>query len=91
MILGQGTAQTDDELFAEYDQFLQTTGRTTTSCVGKRLHGAPGAMQRRIGKPVLEWTDEDILQLYAGRQPATWYVYSAFLAFLFFRGYRRAF
>jgi len=47
-------------------------------------------MLRRIGKPLSQWTDDDLITLYQGRSKATYYPYSAFLAFLLFRGYRRA-
>jgi integrase len=47
-------------------------------------------MRSRIGKPVWDWSDEEILGLYQARSKATWYGYSDFLAFLLFRGYRRA-
>ena len=46
-------------------------------------------MQRRIGKPIRDWTDEEIIALYVDRQKKTQYCYSAFLAFLLFRGYRQ--
>jgi site-specific recombinase XerD len=90
MILGRGTAQTDTAIVAEYHQFLQKTSQTRIPAILHRLHEAPGIMQRRLGKPPSQWTDEDILSLYADRQKTTWYPYSAFLAFLFFWGYRRA-
>jgi len=90
MILGRGTAQTDTSIVAEYHQFLQKTSQTRIPAILQRLQEAPGIMQRRLGKPLSQWTDEDILSLYADRQKTTWYPYSAFLAFLFFWGYRRA-
>lgn len=90
MILGRGTAQTDEAIIAEYRQFLRDTCQVKTSTTLHRLRDAPGVMQRRIGKPVTQWTDGDIIALYENRQKATCYIYSAFLAFLFFRGYRRA-
>jgi integrase len=46
-------------------------------------------MEHRIGKPLAEWTDKSIIGLYESRQKSTRYVYSAFLAFLIFRGYYR--
>lgn len=89
MILGRGTAQTDEAIIAEYHQFLRDTREVQKSTILQRLQDAPGVMQRRIGKPVSQWTDEDIINLYEDRQKTTGYPYSAFLAFLFFRGYRR--
>jgi site-specific recombinase XerD len=90
MILGRGTAQTDRAIVAEYHQFLQQTSQARVPAILQRLQEAPEIMQRRLGKPPSQWLDEDILSLYADRQKTTWYPYSAFLAFLFFRGYRRA-
>ena len=90
MILGQGGAQTDEAVCAEYAQFLDEICHVESLTILQRLLDAPGVMQRRIGKPPSLWTDEEIIALYRDRQKATWYPYSAFLAFLFFRGYRRA-
>ncbi len=90
MILGRGTAQTEDELIAEYQRFLRDNQQQATSVVLQRLCGAPNVMRSRIGKPIWEWSDEEILGLYQDRGKATWYGYSDFLAFLLFRGYRRA-
>jgi len=90
MILGRGTAQTDEAIVAEYHQFLDTTNAITNPAVRQYVRSAPRVMLRRIGKPIAEWTDEAILALYRERHKATSYYYSAFLAFLFFRGYRRA-
>ncbi len=90
MILGPGTARTERAIFAEYQRFLKENGDVTHPEILKRLQDAPGVMRRRIGKPLQAWRDEEILALYSHRQKATWYPYSAFLAFLFFRGYRRA-
>lgn len=90
MILGRGTAQTEGELIAEYQRFLRDNQQQATSVVLQRLCGAPIVMRSRIGKPIREWSDEEILGLYQDRSKATWYGYSDFLAFLLFRGYRRA-
>jgi hypothetical protein len=90
MILGRGTAQTDAAVLAEYAAFLPTANPTLAPVMLQRLQGAPDVMQHRLGKPPSQWTDADILELYADRQKATWYPYTAFLAFLLFRGYRRA-
>ena len=88
MILGRGTAKTYDAIIAEYYRFLRDTVQLTPVIL-KRLSEAPLVIKRRIGKPFSEWTDEDIIGLYKNRQKSTQYVYSAFLAFLIFRGYHR--
>ncbi|HRW06668.1 MAG TPA: tyrosine-type recombinase/integrase [Caldilineaceae bacterium] len=90
MILGRGTAQTADAIIAEYQAFLQTSDSQTTALTVRRLQGAPAVMTHRIGKPVTEWTDADLLALYPNRASTTCYSYSAFWAFLLFRGYRSA-
>lgn len=90
MILGRGIAQTEEDLIAEYECFLRDNQQQATSVVLQRLCGAPQVMRFRIGKPIWEWGDEDILGLYQDRGKSTWYGYSDFLAFLLFRGYRRA-
>jgi hypothetical protein len=88
MILGRGTSTTYEAIVAEYEQLLHNTGRTETS-IYKDLQGVPWLLQRRIGKSLAEWTDEDILSVYQSRSKQAQYFYSAFLAFLIFRGYYR--
>ncbi|MEZ4677289.1 MAG: hypothetical protein R2932_24030 [Caldilineaceae bacterium] len=61
-----------------------------TDVIMCRLQEAPAVMAHRIGKPVTDWTDEDLLALYPNREKTTRYGYSAFWAFLLFRGYRPA-
>ena len=90
MILGRGSAKTEKAIIAEYHQFLQTQQQQENPEIYKRLFGVPDVMSHRIGKPIQQWDDDDILKLYANRGKSTWYGYSDFLAFLFFRGYRRA-
>jgi len=90
MILGRGTAQTDDALIAEYHQFLRDNQQQETPAIFERLYGGPDVMRHRIGKSIQQWSDEEILGLYIDREKSTGYVYNDFLAFLFFRGYRRA-
>lgn len=90
MILGQGSAQSETALLLEYQHFLQTAERTLTPVILRRLQEAPLVMQRRIGKAIVQWTDEDLLALYRQRGKTTRYGYSAFWAFLLFRGYRQA-
>lgn len=88
MILGKGNAQTEEEVIWEYQHFLAKQGYSLK--ILKLLQGAPGVMLRRIGKPMAAWQDEEILGLFPGREKQTHFSYCAFLAFLFFRGYRRA-
>ncbi len=90
MILGRGTAQTEAAIVAEYHQFLDTTSAIANPDIRQYLRAAPQIMAHRIGKPLSAWTDDDLLALYRDREKSTKYYYSAFLAFLFFRGYRPA-
>jgi integrase len=89
MILGRGSAKTDKAVIAEYHQFLRDHEQQENPEIYKRLFGAPEVMLNRIGKPILQWSDDELLKLYANRTKTTGYTYSCFLAFLFFRGYRR--
>jgi site-specific recombinase XerD len=89
MILGHGTARTSSAIIAEYHRFLDQHPDAETSVILQRLKDAPGVMQRRIGKPIAEWRDQDILDLYPNRTKTVRYGYSAFVAFLLFRGYHR--
>jgi integrase len=88
VILGRGTAESDREIVDEYRRFLDETRRRTE--LSRDLKAAAAAMCHRMGKPIRAWTDDEILALYAGARKATRYRYTAFLAFLLFRGYRRA-
>lgn len=88
MILGRGTATTYEAIVAEYDQLLHDTGRAETS-IYRDLKSVPQILQKRIGKPLTEWTDEDILRVYRSRTKQRGHVYTVFLAFLLFRGYYR--
>ncbi len=90
MILGRGTAQTDEAIIAEDQQWIRDASHLHHWNFTKRLREGPGVMCNRIGKPIKEWTDGEILALYQHRTKATWTVYNSFLAFLFFRGYRQA-
>jgi site-specific recombinase XerD len=90
MILGRGPAQTDAEIVAEYQQFVCHSTRATSSTILTLLHAAPGALGRRIGKPLSLWTDEDILTACAAVEKQSSYRYLAFVSFLLFRGYRAA-
>jgi len=89
MILGRGTAQTDTAIVAEYRTFLTTSSGIATDRIRGRLSMAAGTVCRRIGKPIAEWTEADVLALFPGRSKDVVYRYGAFLAFLVFRGYFR--
>jgi len=88
MILGKGKAQTETEVIREYHQFLENQDYSQE--ILKLLQGAPGVMLRRVGKPLDNWQDDEILKLFPEREKQAHFSYCAFLAFLFFRGYRRA-
>ena len=88
MILGKGTAQTEAEIVHEYHRFL--AGQAHSPKILAILKGAPGVMLRRLGKPLSAWEDEEILGLFPDREKQAQFSYCAFLAFLLFRGYRRA-
>lgn len=90
MILGRGSAKTDKVIIAEYHQFLRDYEQQENPEIYKRLFGAPEVMLKRTGKPIQQWSDNELLKLYANRTKTTGYTYSYFLAFLFLRGYRRA-
>jgi site-specific recombinase XerD len=89
MILGRGIAQTDMAIVAEYRSFLATSSGIATKCVRDRVGMAARVVCRRIGKPIAEWTEADVLALFPGRSKDVVYRYGAFLAFLLFRGYFR--
>lgn len=88
MILGKGGAQTEDEIIREYHQFLLQ--KECCSIVLDSYRRAPETMLKRIGKPLNDWEDTDILALFKDRGRGTGHFYCSFLAFLFFYGYRRA-
>lgn len=90
MILGRGSAQNDQAIIAEYQQFLLEHHPTPSACCWRRLQAGPRLMQGWIGKPISQWTETDILAVYHGRSKATCSSYNPFLAFLFLRGYYRA-
>jgi site-specific recombinase XerD len=54
---------------------------------GTEWSAAPESLGSLIQKPILHWTDEDILFAFRQRSKSTCYNYNAFLQFLFFRGY----
>ncbi len=87
MILGQGTAQTDDAIIQEYFQFLDENGGYLRPVILKRLKKAPFLIQQRLGKSLGQWRESDLLRLYADQDAHRRYICCAFLAFLFMRGY----
>jgi len=89
MILGRGTAHSDKAIVAEYHHFLEQSDDVETRTILDRLKEAPGVMKRRIGKPIAQWREGDIFSLYTDRTKTVRYGYSAFVAFLIFRGYCR--
>jgi site-specific recombinase XerD len=88
MILGRGAAHTDDAIIAEYHDFLAQSGQITRPDRLRYARNVPRIMCQQIGKPMLLWSDADILGVYRQHSPKTTFtVYNAFLAFLLFRGY----
>lgn len=90
MILGRGTARSEQAIRAEYERFLEERGDLENASILERLKEAPGVMRRRIGKPLAQWREQDLCALYRHRSKTVRYTYSVFLVFLLFRGYRRA-
>jgi len=90
MIMERGTATTDAEIIAEYCQFVTTHRNIQSQHTLRELFATPVVLCKRIGKPILEWTDEEIQAVFATRSKRTAYFYQCFLIFLYFRGYRRA-
>src|SRR2546430_12858668 len=89
MILGRGTASTDEAIIAEYLQFLEKGQHIYHQRIFKNLREAPGVMCRRIGKTIADWNEQDILGVYQDRTHSTRVLYNVFLSFLLFRGYLR--
>ncbi len=89
MIMGRGMATVDADIIAEYRQFMVTYHTCQSEDTLASHLRAPSTLCKRIGKPILEWTDEDIQQVFASRSKGVAYFYRSFLTFLFFRGYRR--
>jgi len=89
MILGRGSAQTDDALITEYHQFLEARKGAEHPVRLARLHNVPLVMCQDIGKPPLQWSEDDILRVYEAQRRKVWDHFNVFLSFLFFRGYMR--
>lgn len=60
-----------------------------TDRVRNRVAVAAGTVSTRIGKPIANWSEADILALFPGRSKAVVYGYCSFIVFLIFRGYVR--
>jgi site-specific recombinase XerD len=88
MILGKGLACTEAGIIREYYQFLDQYGENKNLI--NYWKSAPRQMNKRIGKPLKDWKDNDILELYEGTSNTILCNYNMFMAFLFFFGYRRA-
>ncbi len=87
MILGRGTAQTDEAIVAEYHRFLEDHCQDQAQTTLRSLQSAPWVIRQHLGKPIAEWTDQEIVNLCRARAAQVRYFYSTFMAFLFLRGY----
>jgi hypothetical protein len=54
LILGRGTAQTDEAIIAEYHRFLEENCQTRAPTTLRWMQGAPWVMRRHLGKPIAE-------------------------------------
>jgi integrase len=89
LILGRGTAQTDEAIVAEYHRFLEENCQARAPTTFCWMKGAPSVMRRHLGKPIAEWTEQEIVDLCQARAGQVRYFYTGFMAFLFLRGYFR--
>jgi site-specific recombinase XerD len=89
MILGRGTAASDETILAEFDAFLVSSSGIATTKIQRRVAGGARVLWRRIGGPIASWTSGQVLAGFANRSHGTRYGYWVFLAFLLFRGYFR--
>jgi site-specific recombinase XerD len=87
MILGRGSAQTDAAIIAEYHRFLETSRDNGSAEVHKSICNAPFGMLECIGKPIRDWSDEDIITIYQSQTKQVVHRYNCFISFLLFRGY----
>jgi hypothetical protein len=90
MIFGRGTAQTDEAIIEEYHHFLSKSNHLHSPSVRADAYKTPLVMRELIGKPIIDWENEDILTLYHQLKRAAQTRYNVFLTFLLFRGYHRA-
>jgi site-specific recombinase XerD len=89
VILGRGTAQTDDGIVAEYHRFLDDSCQLTSTEFLEGLKRAPGVMLHHIAKPIAGWAEEEIIDLLDGSRSSMRHRFSGFVAFLLLRGYCR--
>jgi hypothetical protein len=66
MILGRGTATNDEEIIAEFYQLLATANEINNLQMLREIHATPQRLRKAIGKPFLEWGDEDFYQISHG-------------------------
>ncbi len=90
MILGRGSAQTDAGIIADYHSFLAADDTAHPLRDLPSRKNAPFLLCQRIGKPIREWSDEDMLSVYQDRSRVVAQAYSPFLLFLLYRGYHRS-
>lgn len=90
MILGRGTASTGEAIIAEYHQFLARLHHHSHPSVIQRVRAIPFGLLRHIGKPMNEWSSEDVLNVYQRYQSSARYSINVFVTFLLFRGYLQA-
>jgi integrase len=89
LILGRGTAQTDEAIVAEYHRFLEENCQARAPTTFRWMKGAPWVMRRHLGKPIDEWAEQESVDLCQARAGQVRYFYTGFMAFLFLRGYFR--
>jgi integrase len=90
VILGRGTAQTDEAIVAEYHRFLDDSCQLTSTEFLEGLKRAPGVMLHHMAKPIAEWTEEEIIDLLDSSRSSMRHRFSGFVAFLLLRGYYRS-
>jgi site-specific recombinase XerD len=90
MIFGRGTEKTDEAIIEEYHRYLRESNHLHNAQVVAEAYSIPFAMCKFIGKPIIDWKNEDILALYRQRKRASHTRYHVFLTFLLFRGYHHA-
>jgi hypothetical protein len=85
MIMGRGTATTDAEIIAEYRHFVTNYRSIQGKNALAGLLAVPATLCKRIEKPNLAWTDEDIRAVFTDRSEGTAYFYRPFFTFLLIR------
>lgn len=89
MILGRGAAQTQEEVLAEFEQFLEQLKQGITSEWYKELNTVGTVLCCLLGKSPFQWSEDDLLSIYQARSKSSLSRYNVFVAFLLFRGYCR--